>query len=91
MIIEFLFLIIVTLLFFYFLKVINKKIEKLNQKHLITTSVINDLEQANLQSQLLNKKLSDELQLWKYRRKLLKDFPVSLRKKKVRGKRRKGK
>jgi hypothetical protein len=65
------------------------RLDELENKIEIRTMIINDLEQTNLQYQFLNKKLTNELQLWKYRRKLLKEVPVSFRKKKIRGKKRK--
>jgi hypothetical protein len=66
--------------------VLENKSSSLDIKNQICTSAYNDLEKANIQFQVLNKKLTNELQLWKYRRKLLKEVPVSFHKKKIRGK-----
>jgi hypothetical protein len=70
-------------------KTANYQILEMDKKIKLQSSVNRDLEQANIQFQLLNKKLTNELQFWKYRRKLLKEVPVSFRKKKIRGKKRK--
>jgi hypothetical protein len=74
----------------YKIAALENKLASVDSKNQIVISAYEDLDKANLHYQLLNKKLSNELQLWKYRRKLLDNFPVSYRKKKVRGKRRKG-
>jgi hypothetical protein len=52
---------------------------------------LQEMERVQLSSQAVNVQLRNELQYWQYRRKLLERFPVSLRKKKIRGKKRKGK
>jgi hypothetical protein len=63
-----------------------KEMELANKLH---SAVRYDLEGAHLEYRLLNSKLSNELKYWKFRRKIFED-PSTLRKKKIRGKKRKG-
>jgi hypothetical protein len=82
-------LLIIAVLFIYYSgKLFDQKIQQLDMKYDLQTSVINDLDQAQLRFQQLSNKIDGELEFWKKRRTMLPKVPKNTRKKKNRGNRR---
>jgi predicted PurR-regulated permease PerM len=82
-------LLIIAVLFIYYSgKLFDQKIQQLDKKYDLQTSVINDLDHAQLRFQQLSNKLDGELEFWKKRRTMLPKVPKDTRKKKIRGNRR---
>lgn len=68
------------------------KLSMVESKNILEAQILEELHNAHLESKSINRKLKGELEYWKLRRKLMEKVqPSSFRKKKIRGKRRKGK
>jgi hypothetical protein len=70
-------------------KTLDYQIEEFDNKNKLQTSVINDLDKAQLRFQQMSNKLEGELEFWKKRRTMLPKVPKNSRKEKIRGKKRK--
>jgi hypothetical protein len=71
-------------------KIFDQKINALDKKYQLQTSVINDLDKAQFRFQQLSNKLDGEMQFWMKRRTTLPKVQKNTRKIKIRGKKRKG-